>query len=158
MHRQLGARRACARLSAVGAGFIAFERNDIARTQWAGVYLAQEDGYATYGTFDVQVVGNTIAQTNLGGSHDGILAYSDSPTGSDPSTTFGTVPHRVERLTLSGNLVEDTAPGIGDGFGIEVRDSVDTGSVIGNTLTHNQTPQLVLNGTNFTQSGNTINP
>jgi hypothetical protein len=46
-------------LSAVGAGFIAFQRNDIARTQWAGVYLAQEDSYVTFGAFDLWVQNNT---------------------------------------------------------------------------------------------------
>ena len=145
-------------LSAVGAGFISFQSNDIARTQWAGVYLAQEDGYATFGSFDIRVVGNTIAQANLMGSHAGLLAYSDSPAGTDPSATFGTLVHRVERLTIQGNSFLDTAAGVGGGAGIEIRSSVDTGDVSGNTLTHNQTPQLVLSGTNFTQSNNTVAP
>jgi hypothetical protein len=143
-------------LSAVGAGFISFQSNDIARTQAAGVYLAQEDGYATYGSFDLRVVGNTIAYANLNSSHDGLLAYSDSPASSNASTTFGTVPHRIERLTIQGNAISDTAPAIGNGFGIEIRSSVDTGDVSGNTLTHNRAPQIVIGGTNFTQSQNTV--
>jgi hypothetical protein len=145
-------------LSAVGAGFISFQSNDIARTNWAGVYLAQEDSYATFGTFDIRVIGNTIGQANLSGSHDGLLAYADSPGGSHASTTFGTLGHRLERLTIQGNAIHDTAAGVGNGFGIEIRSSADTGDVSGNTLTHNQAPQLVLDGTNFTQSGNTVVP
>ncbi len=145
-------------LSAVGAGFISFQSNDIARTNWAGVYLAQEDSYSTYGTFDIRVVGNTIAQANLAGSHDGLLAYADSPTGSHASATFGTVSHRVENLIIQSNDIVDTAAGVGNGFGIEIRASVDAGDVSANTLTHNQTPQLVIDGTNFTSSGNTVAP
>lgn len=145
-------------LAAVGAGFISFQNNDIAGTQAAGIYLAQEDGYATYGTFDIRVLGNTIARANLGSSHDGLLAYADSPAGSDPSTTFGTVPHQIQRLTIQDNSISDTAAGVGNGHGIEIRSSVDTGDVSGNTLTHNQAPQLVVNGTHFTQSNNTIVP
>ncbi|HEX8793466.1 MAG TPA: hypothetical protein VF765_21135 [Polyangiaceae bacterium] len=143
-------------LAAVGAGFISFQSNDIARTQWAGVYLAQEDSYTTYGAFDVRVLGNTIADANLGGSHDGLLAYSDSPTGTDPSATFGTVPHQIQRMTIRGNTISDTSAGIGNGFGIEIRASADTGDVSGNTLVHNQTPQIVIDGTNYTQSNNTV--
>jgi hypothetical protein len=145
-------------LSAVGAGFIAFQSNDIAETQAAGIYLAQEDSFVTYGTFDVRVVGNTIAQANLASSHDGLLAFSDSPAGSDSSMTFGTIPHAIERLTIAGNAISDTAAGIGHGYGIEIRPTVDTGDVSGNVLAHNQPPQLVINGTNFTQSNNTIVP
>jgi hypothetical protein len=145
-------------LSAVGGGFISFQSNDIARTNWAGVYLAQEDSYSTYGTFDIRVVGNTVAQANLSGSHDGLLAYADSPAGAHASTTFGTIGHRLERLTIQGNAIHDTTAGAGNGSGIEIRSSVDTGDVSGNTLTHNQAPQLVVDGTNFTQSGNTIVP
>jgi hypothetical protein len=143
-------------LSAVGAGFISFQSNDIARIQWAGVYLAQEDSWSSYGTFDLRLVGNTIANANLIGSHDGLLAFSDSPASSNASTTFGTIPHRLERITIQGNAISNTAAGIGNGFGIEIRSSVDTGDVSGNTLTHNVAPQIVINGTNFTQSNNTL--
>ncbi len=59
---------------------------------------------------------------------------------------------------MQGNTFSDTAPGIGNGFGIEIRSSVDTGDVSRNTLAHNQTPQLVLNGTGFARSGNVIVP
>lgn len=145
-------------LVAAGAGFISFQGNDIAETQAAGIYLAQEDGYATYGSFDIRVLGNTIAQANQGSSHDGLLAYADSPNDSDPSMTFAVVPHQIQRLTIQGNSISDTAAGIGNGYGIEIRSSVDTGDVSGNTLTHNQTPQLVIKGTNFRQSNNTIVP
>ena len=145
-------------LAAVGAGFISFQNNDIARTQAAGIYVAQEDGYVTYGTFDLRIVGNTIDQANLGSSHDGLLAYSDSPTKSDPSITFASVPHQIQRISVDGNTITNTAPGIGNGYGIEIRSSADTGDLTGNTLAHNRAPGIVVGGTNYTQSNNTITP
>ncbi|APR85380.1 putative lipoprotein [Minicystis rosea] len=145
-------------LAAVGAGFISFQNNDISRTQAAGIYLAQEDSYHSFGTFDIRVTGNVIDQANLNLSHDGLLAFSNSPATIDPSTTFGMIPHRVERLTIQGNTFANTSPGIGNGFGVEIRNSVDTGDVSNNVLTNNKSPQLVINGTGFTQSGNTITP
>jgi hypothetical protein len=145
-------------LSAVGAGFISFQSNDIARTQAAGIYLAQEDGYKTFGTFAITVLRNAIDQANLASSHDGLLAYASSPTMMDPSVTFGMIPRQVRQLTIQGNSISNTAAGIGNGFGIEIRSSADTGDVSQNVLSHNQPPQLVIKGTNFTQSGNTITP
>jgi hypothetical protein len=143
-------------LSAVGAGFIAFQHNDIDRTQWAGVYLAQESSYNTYGTFDILVQGNTIAHSNLGGSHDGLLAYTAQPSDTHASTTFGNVPNLVQRLTIEDNAFLSTAPGVGNGHGIELRSSTSTGTVTGNTLTGNVAPQLVVNGSGFVTSSNTI--
>jgi hypothetical protein len=145
-------------LAAVGAGFIAFEHNDVGRTQWAGVYLAQEDSYSTFGTFDITVVGNNVVEANQGGSHDGLLAYASSPADTDPSITFGDIVHRVSRISIRDNTIASTAPGIGNGFGVELRASVDGGDVTGNTLTANRDPQLVIDGTNITESGNTITP
>jgi hypothetical protein len=133
-----------------GAGFIEFARNDIAWTNWAGIYLAQESSYQTYGSFDLHVVGNTIRYANLIGSHDGMLAYSSKPALSNRSLTFGEVPSRVERVTIENNTVALTAKGIGNGFGIEIRASVDQGQVLGNAFHGNRSPQLVCAGTHFT--------
>jgi hypothetical protein len=145
-------------LAVVGGAFIDFESNDIANTQWAGIYVAQESSYSTYGAFDITVVQNTIAYANLNGSHDGLLAYSADPTSSRPSTTFGSVSNRIQSLTVENNSIADTSSGIGNGFGIEIRSSCDTGTVIGNVLTHNISPQLVVDGSNFAVSSNVINP
>jgi hypothetical protein len=143
-------------LSVVGGGFVLLDHNDVDRTQWAGVYVAQESSYQTYGGFDVTVTRNTIGHANLGGSHDGLLAYSDAPGSSKTSASFGVVSSQIRRLTVSDNAFSNTAAGAGNGFGIEIRSSVDTGTVTGNDLTANQPPQLVVNGTNFTTSGNAI--
>jgi hypothetical protein len=145
-------------LSAVGAGFIELASNDVDRTQWAGIYLAQENAYDTYGTFDVFVTRNTIAHANLAGSHDALLAYADAPTASHSSASFGDVGNAVRNLTVRDNTFRDTAAGIGNGFGIEIRASVDGGEVIGNTLIGNRAPQLVLDGSHFTQRDNAIQP
>jgi hypothetical protein len=95
------------------------------------------------------VVGNTIRYANLIGSHDGMLVYSSDPTLSNRSLTFGEVPNRVERVTIENNTVALTAKGIGNGFGIEIRESVDQGQVRGNVLSENRSPQLVCAGTRF---------
>lgn len=134
---------------AQGAGFIEFARNDIAWTNWAGVYLAQESSYKTYGSFDLRVLENTIRHANLIGSHDGMLVYSSDPELSNRSLTFGEVPNRVERVTIENNTVAFTAKGIGNGFGIEIRASVDNGQVLDNALRGNRPPQLVCAATHF---------
>lgn len=144
-------------LSVVGGGFILFDHDDIDRTKWAGVYLAQENSYQTYGAFDVTVSHNAIAHANLGGSHDGLLAYTDAPGTSHDAASFGSVPNQLRRITVRDNTFSDTSAGVGNGFGIEIRSSVDTGEVTGNVLTGNVPPQLVVNGTNFTTSGNQVN-
>jgi hypothetical protein len=145
-------------LAAVGAGFIAFAHNDIDRTQWAGVYLTREASYNSYGTFDITVLGNTIQHANLGGSHDGLLAYADDPAAGAMSAAFGMISNQVRRLTIRGNAFNDTAAGVGNGFGIEIRASVAGGDVSGNTLARNRPPQLVINGTGVTSSANTVTP
>ena len=143
-------------LSAVGAGFISFASNDIDRTQWAGIYLAQESSYSTYGTFEISVLRNTVAHANLAGSHDALLAFSDDPTGSRNSASLGNVSNQVRALTVRDNTFSDTSAGVGNGHGIEIRGSVDGGEVVGNVLSGNRTPQLVLDGSNFTQSDNQL--
>jgi hypothetical protein len=145
-------------LSAVGGGFISFSGNDIARTQWAGIYVARESSYQTYGSFDVSVFGNHVADANLGGSHDGFLAYADDATESASSKTFGSVSNMIRNLVVNGNAFTDTSAGVGNGFGIEVRSSVDTGQVIDNTVTHAKAPGIVVAGTGFTVSSNTFTP
>jgi hypothetical protein len=143
-------------LSVVGGAFVFLDHNDIDRTQWAGVYLAQENSYKTYGASDVTVSNNAIAHANLGGSHDGLLAYSDSPGETHPSTSLGSVPNQLRRIAIVGNTISDTAPGNGNGYGIEIRSSVDTGEVTNNVLSGNKAPQLVVDGTHFTSNGNQL--
>jgi hypothetical protein len=144
-------------LSVVGGGFVLLDHNDIDRTKWAGVYLAQENSYQTYGAFDVTVSRNVVSHANLGGSHDGLLAYTDAPGTSHDSVSLGSVPNQVRRIFVRDNTFSNTSAGVGNGFGIEIRSSVDTGEVTGNVLTGNQPPQIVVNGTNFTTSGNQVN-
>jgi hypothetical protein len=137
-------------LAVVGAGFIALQRNDVAFVRCAGIYLAQEDGYQTFGSFDLLVLDNVIAHANLNLSHSGLLAFADSPAAANPSRTFGPVPHRVTRVAILRNGITDTASGIGGGHGIEVRSSVDTGAAAANLLEGNVAPQMVCQGANFT--------
>ncbi len=145
-------------LAAVGAGFVTFQNNDIARTEAAGIYLAREAGYATYGTFNINVVRNLIDSANLNSSHDGLLAYADDPTSSNPTQSFGSLTNTIENLNIDSNTFTNTAAGIGNGWGIEIRSSCDGGAVTNNTVITARTPGIVVNGANYTVSSNTFTP
>jgi hypothetical protein len=141
-------------LTAAGAGFIDFEHNVINTTRDAGIYIACDGSFGTYGSFDVTVAGNTIQKANQYGAQDGLLAYASSPTGSNPSKTFGAVPNMIRSLTVVDNSFVDTGAGSGNGYGIEVRSSCDTGSVTGNAVTRATQPGIVVHGTGFSVSAN----
>lgn len=141
-------------LSAVGAGFLTFQDNDITRTQAAGIYIARERSYRTYGSFDVTVLRNTIREANQANSHDGLLAYSDAPLASAPSRSFGLIPSAVRNLTIRDNTFANTSAGFSHGFGIEVRDSCINGIVSGNTVTGSAAPGIVVKGIGFMNSSN----
>ncbi len=143
-------------LSAVGAGFIAFERNDISRTRWAGIYVAREHAFDTYGSFSILVSGNDISFSNLGGSHGGLLAYADSPSEENPSRTFGSIPNAVRDLTVKDNVFSNIAAGHGGGLGIAVRSSCAGGEVTGNTVRGATSPGVRVAGTGFVVSTNTV--
>jgi hypothetical protein len=144
-------------IAAVGAGFLAIERNVIERTQAAGIYIAREGAYATYGSFSISVSGNRIANANLDATHDGLLAFADHPDDVAPSKTFGDVPNRVRDLDVRGNTFEDTSPGRGGGFGIQVRSSCRGGEVVGNVITRSAKPAgLDVAGESYSTADNTV--
>jgi hypothetical protein len=143
-------------LAAVGAGFIDFADNDIAGTKWAGIYVAQESSYDTYGSFSISVHRNRIAAANRGGTHDGLLAFAARPELSAPSRTFGEVSNRVVNLRVRDNTFADTAPGEGGGSGIRVRDSCEGGQVDGNQIIGGASPGVVVSGERFEVSANVI--
>ena len=143
-------------LAAVGAGFIDFEANDIVGTKWAGVYVAQEDSYDTYGSFSVRVRGNRIVSANRGGTHDGLLAFAAKPLLAAPSRTFGEVSNGVVDLTVQDNVFADTAKGEGGGSGIRVRDSCLGGRVDGNKIIGGTKPGVVVAGKRFEVSANVV--
>jgi hypothetical protein len=143
-------------LSAVGAGFIAFEHNDISRTRWAGVYIARESSYDTYGSFSIAVIDNRITFANEDGTHDGVLAFADAPTDTSPSRTFGEVANRIRDLTIRDNVLADTGAGRGGGYAIEVRSSCTGGAVAGNTVKRARAPGIVVAGAGYTVSSNTL--
>jgi len=143
-------------LAAVGAGYIDFEDNDIVGTKWAGVYIAQESSYDTYGSFSVTVRRNHIVAANRGGTHDGLLAFAALPQTSAPSRSFGEVSNRVVDLTVSGNTFADTAKGDGGGSGIRVRNGCARGQIEGNKIIGGSTPGIVVSGERFELSANVI--
>jgi hypothetical protein len=146
-------------LAAVGAGYIDFQDNVIARTQHAGIYVASESSYDTFGSFSVLVVRDHITSANLGGSgHDGLLAFADNPTATNPSHSFGSVPNEIRNLTVEDSSFADIATSGGNGYGIEVRTSCQGGEIMDNTVTDAASPGVVVRGTGFTVSSNTFTP
>jgi hypothetical protein len=143
-------------LAAVGGAYIDFQDNVVQRTQMAGVYVASESSYMTFGSFSVIVLRDRITDANLGGSHDGLLAFADDPTTTHPSKTFGTVPNEIRSLSVQDNTITDTSAGAGNGYGIEVRTSCVGGTVVDNDVTHAVAPGIVVRGTGFTVSANTF--
>ena len=145
-------------LSAVGAGFIQFRYNDIARTNWAGVYVARETSYDTYGSFSIEVVGNRVSAANLRGTHSGLLAYADESANSSHSRSFGPVMNAVRDLIVTDNVFEDTRPGLGAGraLGIEVRKSCVGGHVGHNTITGAKGPGLAVEGASYSLDSNRV--
>jgi hypothetical protein len=142
-------------VSAVGAAFLDIRGNDLARTQAAGIYVARERSYNTYGSFDVTIAGNRVAEANLGLTHDGLLAYADEPTDRIPSRSFAMVPNAVRNLFVLQNSFVDISPGKGNGFGIEIRASASHGTVMDNAVQNPNGPGIVVLGDGFTVSGNT---
>jgi hypothetical protein len=63
----------------------------------------------------------------------------------------------AERNAVGDGDAGGPVPGIGQGYGAEIRASVDTRDVSSNTLTHDRAPQLVV-GANFGLSGSTLVP
>jgi hypothetical protein len=143
-------------LAAVGAGFIDFQDNDIERTQAAGIYVAHESSYKTFGAFDITVLRNRIASANLASSHDGLLAFADAPEAGAPSRTFGMIPNAIRRLIVKDNTFTDIAPGVAHGLGIEIRDGCEGGEVSGNTVTRSASPGIVVHGKGFAVGANAV--
>jgi hypothetical protein len=152
-----GTESAARGIAAVGAGFISIEHNVILRTQAAGIYIAREDAYSTYGSFSVFVRGNRIVNANLNATHDGLLAYADEPEATAPSKTFGDIPNRVRDLEIRNNAFDDTSPGRGGGFGIQVRASCSGGDVVGNVVTRSaQRAGIDVAGERYSTADNSV--
>jgi hypothetical protein len=147
-------------LAAVGAAYVTFQDNDLANLQQAGIYLAREVSYQTFGTFGVTVTRNRITSANMSatGSHDGLLAYADRPAESSASLSFGQIPNTVRDLVIRDNQFTGTLPGSSNGFGIEVRNSCSGGEVSGNTVLRATDPGIVVSGSGFAVSANVFTP
>jgi hypothetical protein len=145
-------------VAAVGAGYVLLADNDIARTQAAGIYVARESSYKTFGSFDVTVLRNHVALSNLDLTHDGLLAYADSPEEGNPSPTFGMVPNAIRNLIVKDNTFTDIARSRGGGYGIEVRDSCRGGTISGNTVERATGPGIVVRGAGFVVTANSFSP
>jgi hypothetical protein len=145
-------------IAAVGAGYVLVADNDIARTRAAGIYIARESSFNTFGSFEITVLRNRVALSNLDLSHDGLLAYADSPEASSPSRTFGMVPNAIRNLIVKENTFMDIVRSRGGGYGIEVRDSCRGGTISGNTVERATEPGIVVQGAGFVVTANSFSP
>ncbi len=89
-------------ITVVGGADVRIEGNTIRRSNGAGIYLASEDYYNTFGTFRVRVIDNLLERCgslNHGGHAGIMLTGRDSPRGQD---------NRVCDITVAGNRVRDS--------------------------------------------------
>lgn len=85
-------------ITVVGGEQITIRNNIIRRTSGAGIYLASESSYKTYGVSDVVVQNNTLDQTPMdftGSGHHGITVYSSTS-------------NWIENILIKGNKVTNT--------------------------------------------------
>jgi hypothetical protein len=82
-------------ISTVGGVEVTIERNHVGRTYGAGIYVAAEPSYDTYGTSNVRVIDNTIDGTDFGHiDHAAIHVVGRSG-------------YAVLRTSVAGNLIRD---------------------------------------------------
>jgi hypothetical protein len=87
-----------------------------------------------------------------------LLAYSSTPDATAATLSFGELSSAVEDLTVVDNTFVDVSPGIGNGYGIEIRSSCRRGRVQGNRVIRARAPGVVVQGTDFEVGGNEFQP
>ena len=126
-------------ISTVGGNNVTIRDNTISATYGAGVYVAAEDSWNTYGTSNVQVLGNRISDTDNGQLGHGCI------------TVFGRSTYASRATVVSGNTCSDTRRGMLIGAY-----AVGT-QVTGNTFTNATEQGIFLDGPQDTTiSDNTI--
>jgi hypothetical protein len=125
--------------SVVGGDNITIRNNIIAGTYGAGVYVAAEDSWNSFGCSNVQVLGNTISDTDNGSlGHGGV-------------TVFGRSIHDVSDTLVQGNHLSNTRRGF------FVQAYAPGTRIIGNDLTGASEQGVLLAGAeNTTIDDNTL--
>jgi polygalacturonase len=98
-------------ISVVGGEDVRIENNTIEASAAAGVYLASEDNYNTYGAHRVQVIGNRLigVNTNSAIRHGAIFLWARSGS----ATTSDGKSHSLQNhdILIQGNTIEGTVTG-----------------------------------------------
>jgi parallel beta-helix repeat protein len=106
-------------ITVVGGNQVTIRNNKISQTTMAGIYIASETAYTTYGDDDIVVMNNTIdhpaQKANTG--HAGLFSYSD--------TTY-----LVQNVLFRNNVVTND----GNGQGLNVFGNIANVYASGNTL------------------------
>lgn len=117
-------------IAVCGGSKVRIRRNQIRETKWAGIYLASEESYDTYGTSDISIEGNELVAANRsrdGGSHACITIVGRP----GKSIVRGSqAPNQNSAIHIASNTVR------GDGKGALRIDQFARGvTAIGNVLT-----------------------
>jgi hypothetical protein len=68
------------------------------------------------------------------------------------------VPNAIRNLIVKDNTFTDIARSRGGGYGIEVRDSCQGGTISGNTVERATRPGVVVQGAGFVVEANSFSP
>jgi hypothetical protein len=111
-------------ISVVGGERVVIDSNIIERSAGAGVYLASEANYNTFGVSDIKVTDNTLINVAKGDvGHGGIHLSGRAPvTGSSYNS--------VKNVTISGNRITDVGSN-----GLMIGSYTDTIAFSGNEIT-----------------------
>ncbi len=116
-------------ISVVGGSDVTISANVIKRTSGAGIYLASEISYDTYGDINIQVLDNILSDLVTSGSrgHGAILLLGRTNP-SDPAEPF-----EIKNVTISGNHIDGSARS-----GLFIGAFSSTVTIVGNEIAHTQ--------------------
>ena len=92
-------------ISVVGGEDVTIAHNTIESSDVAGIYLASEDSYNTYGPHNVRVTNNTIRNANQkhAVTHGGIYVFGRTATANGTPVSY-----LAQNVTISGNTLTNT--------------------------------------------------
>lgn len=93
-------------ISVVGGDRVTIDRNTLDGSDAAGIYLAAEDSYNTYGPSDVSVTNNTLNHANQNHDipHGGIFVFGRTTASADGKP----IVYPAENIVIAGNTLSDT--------------------------------------------------
>lgn len=132
-------------ISVVGGEAVTIDHNTIESSDVAGIYLASEDSYNTYGPRDVKVTNNTLRNANQkhAVTHGGIYVFGRTAAGNGSP-----VPYLAQNITISGNTLTDTYY-----MGIRIGGHANAVRVTGNRIRGTTAEGIAVSDTGDTSAG-----